>query len=316
MLDHRKLWWWSNAICYKLSELYGNHQVENPDVRIFRAWNIACHFIAALALMGLVRRCLRAAGFVPHGPPGRGTPYDLAAFAAGAIFAAHPLCTESVTYICGRDNGQGGMFYLLGLWAAAICFDRLSRDESTFEDGARRALWPSWLWPMLWMAALGGCAVTTKEIYLTFPGAVVLIYLFFYRGAVRRTISMGLLLALMFSIAILAWGAAGRKDGYLGAAFLAIVFVTIIGGLLGSPAEDSRSLLKQRIHVGWALLLCIAGLGLASIAGIFLTPISARSAHSPDEENSNYVRSLCSQAYAVPVGAAARDRSVQLEHRP
>ena len=294
VLARRNLWWLSNAICYKLSELYGNHQTESPDVRVFRLWNIVCHFIAALALMGLVRRCLRAAGYLPHGPPGRGTPYDMAAFAAGAIFAAHPLCTESVTYICGRDNGQGGMFYLLGLYAAAICFDRLS-DASRMPA---QKLWPSWLWPMFSMLAFGYCAWKTKEVYLTFPPAVFLVYLFFYRSASRRTVSAGLLLGLLLSTVILAWGASGRHEGYLGPAFQAIVFVIAAGGLLGGwpPAP---ALLRRRLHVGWALLLCVLGLGAAALVAdpyAYQRTLGALAG----QENSNYVRSLCSQAYAVP----------------
>ena len=302
VLARRKLWWVSNAICYKLSELFGNHRVDSPDVRVFRLWNIACHFIAALALLGLLRRCLRAAGYIPDGPGGRGTPYDLAAFAAAALFAAHPLCTESVTYISGRDNGQGGMFYLLGLYFSAIFFERLAQVPAGL--ALRRAsAWPGWIWPFVAMLISGGCAVLTKENYLVMPLSVVLVYFFFFRGNMRRTVSLGLLGGIVVSILILAWAAAGRHDGYLGPAAQLIIVVLAAGGLLGHDAVPSRSgvraLLQRRCTVGWALAIGIAGLSLASLVA-FPYAYQRTFAALAGEENSDYVRSLCTQAYAVP----------------
>ena len=89
---HRKIWWLSNAICYKLSEAFGNHKPDKPDVRIFRAWNIVSHLIAALALYGLLRRCLRA---IKKGDPDSSVFDEVCPFAAAALFAAHPMATES-----------------------------------------------------------------------------------------------------------------------------------------------------------------------------------------------------------------------------
>ena len=335
VLAFRKLWWFSNAVCYWLSEHYGNHQVERPDVRIFRGWNIACHFIAVLALYGLVRRVLKASGklvdagehgalpalSVPRQLIGSASPYDLAAVIAAAIFAAHPLCTESVTYVSGRDNGQGGMFYLLGLWAAAVAFQRMGlvadpvgtdRAEDVVSPSPRLPAWPGWFWPLIAMTVFGGCAALTKESYLTFPFAVVLLYTFFYRGAKRRTVSLGMLLGLLLGLGALAWGAAGRHEGHLGIAIPWVVFSAVLGAMLGAPSHVPavfpvlrapgggwRSFFQARISMVWAFLSTGAGLGMVSIIAVpyaYERTIGALTGY----QNSDYVRSICSQAYAVP----------------
>ncbi|MGD0094095.1 MAG: WecB/TagA/CpsF family glycosyltransferase, partial [Planctomycetota bacterium] len=279
--DFRKLWWLSNAICYRLSQLYGNHVIDRPDVRIFHAWNIACHFIAVLALYGLLRRALRASapgtGTEPR-PSGSGnpslaagTPYDLAAAVAAAIFAAHPLCTEAVTYISGRDNGQGGMFYLLGLYAAAVTFERMGLAAalpSERENGPHAAdtlRWPKWFWPAAGTMLLGACAVYTKESHLTFfPFAVPLVYLFFYRA--RETVSAALLLAILVALPVLVWGAHGRREGCLGSAFQIILLLLAAAAVLGrgqggsataapdAGGHDRTAFLRRRVNLNWALL--------------------------------------------------------------
>jgi len=306
VLGFRKLWWMSNAICYKLSEWFGNHQIDKPDVRIFRAWNIGCHLIAALALFGILRRVLRASGKVAPGEEGAGSHYDLAAFVAAAVFAAHPLCTESVTYISGRDNGQGGMFYLLGLYAAAITFERMGlgrgaakrREQSTIQ-------WPSWFWPATLMLGFGACAVLTKESHLTFPAAVVLIYLFFYRGGRAISISFGLLIGILLAMMALAWGGASRRDGNLGLAFQLMLFFTVAGGLLGMRRDNQprtngpRRMFQERIGLTWAFLITMAGTGAAAIIAFpyaYQRTIGALTGYL----GGNYIRSLATQAYAVP----------------
>ena len=312
VLSFRKMWWLSNALCYRLSELFGNHQVDKPDVRIFRAWNIGCHLLAALALFGLLRRALRASGHVRSAgtPPdgGAGTPYDLAAAAAAAIFAAHPLCTEAVTYISGRDNGQGGMFYLLGLYAAAVAFDRMGLGKAaalTAPSGTLQPLrWPRWFWPSVWTVVFGACAVLTKENHLTFPAAVALVYAFFFRGAQAHTLSVGLLLGVAGAMAALTWGAAGRRDGQLGFAFLLMLLLTALGAVLGGkPAAGERggwrTFFQQQVSLNWAFLAVVIGSGLSAIIAFPYAYQRAWGALT-GYLDSDYVRSLCTQAYAVP----------------
>jgi N-acetylglucosaminyldiphosphoundecaprenol N-acetyl-beta-D-mannosaminyltransferase len=303
VMAHRKLWWLSNAICYRASELYGNHQVELPDVRVFRLWNIACHFIAALALMGLIRSCMRGCSRLAPGKEGAGTAWDLAAFGAAAIFAGHPLATESVTYICGRDNGQGGMFYLLGLYCAALAFERMSSSGGVANPAARPR-WPGWVWPLAASMACGACAVLTKESHLTFPVAAGLVYVCFFRGSGRRTVSLGLLLGALLSVCALGWGAKNRLDGGLGVAAQLILLFTLAGAWLGSarPGEKPaawRAFLRRRVHAGWAALVSIGGLAAASVIA-FPYAYQRTFAALTGFQNSSYVRSLLTQAHAVP----------------
>src|SRR5476651_1602444 len=107
------------------------------------------------------------------------------------------------------------MFYLLGLYAAAVFFERLGRNDAAkpARDADRPPAWPSWIWPLVWMLVFGGCSVITKENHLTFPAAAILVYIFFFRGTVRRTVSAGLVFGLVVSMGILAFAAAGRREG-------------------------------------------------------------------------------------------------------
>ncbi|HYF52400.1 MAG TPA: WecB/TagA/CpsF family glycosyltransferase, partial [Planctomycetota bacterium] len=323
ILSHRKVWWLSNAICFKLSDLFGVVREDRlklsnivvPDVRIFRAWNLACHLIAALALWALLKKCFRANGSLALGKEGQGTPWDLAAFGAAAIFVAHPLCTESVTYICGRDNGQAGMFYLLGLYFAAVAFERMglgvppaappSVPGIEAEARAVKPLsWPAWFWPLIASAACGGLAVLTKESHLTFAAAVALLYLCFFRTAGKgSTVSVGLLLGIAASAAVIAWGAGGRWDGYLSTAAQLSILLIGAGAVLGmrhaGPLPAWRRSLTYRVRAAWAFLIAFIGLGAASIIAFpyaYLRVFAALSGF----QDSSYVRSLCSQAYAVP----------------
>ncbi len=77
----------------------------------YHAANVAIHILAALVLFDLVRRTLAA-----HFP---GSASGLTAFAASALWALHPLQTESVTYIVQRAESLMGLFYLLALYGLA-----------------------------------------------------------------------------------------------------------------------------------------------------------------------------------------------------
>lgn len=77
--------------------------------------NLLIHFAAALCLFGLVRRTLA----LPRGAPSNTTnhvrPTTLAWFAA-ALWAVHPLQTESVTYIVQRAEALVGLCLLFTLY--------------------------------------------------------------------------------------------------------------------------------------------------------------------------------------------------------
>lgn len=78
----------------------------------FHAVNLLIHITAALALLGVIRRTLLLPIFQDrfhrHALP--------LAFAIAAIWAVHPLQTQSVTYIVQRGESLMGLCYLLTLY--------------------------------------------------------------------------------------------------------------------------------------------------------------------------------------------------------
>ena len=96
-----------------------NHAVGGLDVRGYHAVNGLIHAGAALLLFGLVRRTLRL--------PALGGRWRAAAewvaLTAAALWALHPLQTESVTYVVQRAESLAGFFCLLTLWAFVRSLD-------------------------------------------------------------------------------------------------------------------------------------------------------------------------------------------------
>lgn len=128
--------------------------------------NIAIHLCAALLLFGVMRRVLDS-----HASHGGGRD---GALAVAAIWVAHPLNTESVTYLPQRAES------LAGLLALATCYAVLRSFSA-----AR---------PRAWACAavvLFAFAVTTKESVVAIPVLVLLYDLMTNgRAAARRRWSM------------------------------------------------------------------------------------------------------------------------------
>ncbi|MGD8451288.1 MAG: tetratricopeptide repeat protein [Phycisphaerae bacterium] len=118
--------------------LYGPRDTAGPHATV-----IICHCIATVLVWLLARQVLRRSAWV-----------DWAAVGAAAVFAVHPIHTETVCWITGRSDTLAGMF-LLGSLVCALHY----RD--------RRSMWAVILAPVLFALALG-----TKEIAIT--GVVLL----------------------------------------------------------------------------------------------------------------------------------------------
>jgi len=94
---------WSLAANFALGGLnpLGYHLVNN-----------LLHAMAALALLGVVRRTLRTHRLVAR----FGEAADGLGFAVALLWALHPLDTETVTYVIQRSEGMAGLFAVLTLY--------------------------------------------------------------------------------------------------------------------------------------------------------------------------------------------------------
>lgn len=154
-----------------------NYAFGGTEVRGYHVGNLLIHVVAALALFGLVRRTLL------RGWPGQGAgtvdwtgPSLPLAFASAALWAVHPLQTESVTYVIQRAESLMGMFYLLTVYAFV-------RGIDAETPGAARA----WFAGSILSCLFG---VGTKEVMVSAPVMVLLYDRTFvagsFAGALRR----------------------------------------------------------------------------------------------------------------------------------
>jgi hypothetical protein len=95
----------------------------------------------------------------------------LAALFAAAIFIAHPVQVQAVTYIVQRMTSMATMFYLMSL-----LFYLLGRQRK--DRSGRSTCWLAAL--ASWLLALG-----SKEIAATLPIVIVLVEFFFFRDPAR-----------------------------------------------------------------------------------------------------------------------------------
>ncbi len=147
-----------------------DHALHGLSPRGFRLTNLALHAASACLLFAVLRRTLAAAPGVL--PGGAGTPSRpgfteqrhtaLVAFAAAALWALHPLQTESVVCIAQRTELLCGFLYLAMLWA----FARAVEPPAASAPASRR-----------WLAVSGAACLAgmaAKEVMVTAPLLVLL----------------------------------------------------------------------------------------------------------------------------------------------
>jgi tetratricopeptide (TPR) repeat protein len=149
--------------------------------------NTVIHLLASLTVFGLVRRSLLRPMVAERFQMAAGS----LALAISAIWAFHPVQTESVTYISQRAESLMGLFYLLTLY----CFVRGAEAGGT----TARRMWFS----LSVLSCLAGAA--TKEVIVTAPLMVLLYDRTFvsrsFQGAWRRNWRLYLaLVAALFPI--------------------------------------------------------------------------------------------------------------------
>jgi tetratricopeptide (TPR) repeat protein len=145
-----------------------NYAIGGENVTGYHVVNLAIHVLAALTLFGLVRRTL----LLPVMAERFGQAATALALAVSAIWAWHPVLTESVTYLAQRSESMMGLFYLLTFY----CFLRGAEAEG---PGGRRG------WFILSVLACL-CGVGTKEVIATAPLLVLLYDRTFLSGSFSR----------------------------------------------------------------------------------------------------------------------------------
>jgi len=89
-----------------------NYLVSGLNVADYRMTNLLIHIVAALCLMGILRRTFALPGMPSFMRSGSGNIAGLSAL----LWAVHPLQTASLTYVCQRYESMMGMFFLLALY--------------------------------------------------------------------------------------------------------------------------------------------------------------------------------------------------------
>ena len=114
-----------------------NHAIGGLEPAGYHVFNIAVHIAAALILFGVVRRTMRLverAARVRGGAAQDGGGAEWTALATAAIWAVHPVQTQSVTYIIQRGESLMGLFYLLTLYC--VIRGAESKRRATWHLGA------------------------------------------------------------------------------------------------------------------------------------------------------------------------------------
>jgi protein O-mannosyl-transferase len=133
----------------------------------YRAGNLVIHVLAALALLGIVRRAARSARTQLSDASA-----SVLALACALLWLLHPLQTEVVDYITQRTESMMGVFYFLTLYASI--------------RGMQSAR-PSLKWTLV---AVTACAagMASKESMVTAPVMVLLYDATFEAGSIRGAV--------------------------------------------------------------------------------------------------------------------------------
>ena len=205
-----------------------NYALSGDQAWSYHAGNLAIHALAALTLMGVVRRTLAG----PRLRPRFGTHASTIGFFTALLWALHPLQTESVTCIAQRTESLCGLFYLLTLYAfARSAFCHPLDDKTDAPDGGapgvchlmedistrrRRRAWQA--------ASVATClaGMASKEVMVTAPLVMLLYDRTFVAGGFTAALSRrrGYYAALAATWGLLAWlVASGRGTRGVAAGF-------------------------------------------------------------------------------------------------
>ena len=179
-----------------------NYAFGGAEVRGYHLVNLMIHILAGLTLLAVVRRTL----LQPKLRERFGAAADGLALAVAVLWTAHPLQTESVTYIVQRAESIVGLFYLLTLY----CFIR----------GTASPL-PRWWYTL----CLSSCALgmASKEVMASAPLMVLLYDRTFVSGSFEE-----------------AWRRRRSLYVALAATWILLGYFVFIHGNYGNAANNAR----------------------------------------------------------------------------
>jgi hypothetical protein len=173
-----------------------NHATVGIDTRGWHLTNVLIHLVAVVLAWRVALRILRRAGL--ERPEGT-------ALAAAALFALHPLQTESVAYIAQRAESLASALYLAALFAL------LARDDAAGAGHRGRLL--------ALAGALELLGLLVKPILATLPLAWLVVVLVLPTGAdVATTMSARVRRWLPAALPLLALSAAATVWGIISVA--------------------------------------------------------------------------------------------------
>jgi len=175
------------------------------DTTSYHIVNIIIHIFNTLLVYALVILTFRT----PFMRVSRIAPYaPRAALLAGALFVAHPIQTQAVTYIVQRMASLATLFYLASL---------VSYIQSRLSEEKRQKI-------IFFIIALASAvlAMKSKEIAFTLPIAVALYEWLFLEGPIKKRIALWL--PLGFTMLIIPLTQLALKLGGLGVA-MSVEFV-------------------------------------------------------------------------------------------
>ena len=172
-VGNRPLAFFTLAIDYRLSEKDANGV---PSVSQFHVTNLIFHILAGFMAFLLALQILSVAAFKKNKVISENK--VLIAFFTAAIFVAHPIQTQAVTYIIQRMAVMATFFYL---WAVLLYI----RGRNADLDKKQTKAWK----PYAFYAGaffVGFLGFISKQNAITFPLAFILTEIFFIRNAEQK----------------------------------------------------------------------------------------------------------------------------------
>ena len=145
-----------------------NYFVSGLDPRSFHAVNLVIHVLAVLGVYALIRTLARRSS-----PEVEESAARAVAWVAAAIFAAHPIQTQAVTYVVQRMASLGGLFCLISI----LCYASARSAQGSRRIAAFAASVTAWL-----------LAVGSKESAAAFPLVLWAYEWAFVSGSNRRVL--------------------------------------------------------------------------------------------------------------------------------